>query len=105
FNERFILSLGSCDSCLVVDDELNVLPISGGKNTKPLPALDPSEEDNSSRKKELQSIKDKLQDTQPVGSLVTLAKTVDQAKALLTFVDAIAEKTLRSTVTLTAARE
>ena len=28
FNERFILSLGSCDSCLVVDDELNVLPIS-----------------------------------------------------------------------------
>ena len=31
FNERFILSLGSCESCLVVDDELNVLPISGGK--------------------------------------------------------------------------
>jgi hypothetical protein len=29
FNERFILSLGSCESCLVVDDELNVLPISG----------------------------------------------------------------------------
>jgi hypothetical protein len=26
FNERFILSLGSCDSCLVIDDELNVLP-------------------------------------------------------------------------------
>ena len=31
FNERFILSLGSCESCLVVDDELNVLPISGGQ--------------------------------------------------------------------------
>jgi N-acetyltransferase 10 len=49
-------------------------------------------------------MKEALQDTQPVGSLVTLARTVDQAKALLTFVDAIAEKTLRSTVTLTAAR-
>ena len=28
FNERFILSLGSCKTCLVVDDELNVLPLS-----------------------------------------------------------------------------
>ena len=28
FNERFILSLGGCDECLVLDDELNVLPIS-----------------------------------------------------------------------------
>ena len=33
-----------------------------------------------------------------------LTKTVDQAKAILTFIDAIAEKTLSSTVTLTAAR-
>ncbi|WEW58738.1 N-acetyltransferase 10 [Emydomyces testavorans] len=104
FNERFILSLGSCNSCLVVDDELNVLPISGGKDIKQLPPADSMEDSTSSTKKELQSIKDKLADTQPVGSLITLAKTVDQAKALLTFVDAIAEKTLRSTVTLTAAR-
>uniref|UniRef100_A0A915KZF8 RNA cytidine acetyltransferase n=1 Tax=Romanomermis culicivorax TaxID=13658 RepID=A0A915KZF8_ROMCU len=28
FNERFILSLASCKSCLVVDDQLNILPIS-----------------------------------------------------------------------------
>ena len=104
FNERFILSLGSCDSCLVVDDELNVLPISGGKNVKPLPPPDPEDEGTSKTKKELDGIKASLIDSQPVGSLVTLAKTVDQAKALLTFVDAIAEKTLRSTVTLTAAR-
>lgn len=27
FNERFILSLGSCKTCLVIDDELNILPI------------------------------------------------------------------------------
>jgi len=104
FNERFILSLGSCESCLVVDDEMNVLPISGGKNIKPLPPPDPDVQNTSAAKKELDEIKDSLADTQPVGSLVTLAKTVDQAKALLTFVDAIAEKTLRSTVTLTAAR-
>lgn len=104
FNERFILSLGSCESCLVIDDELNVLPISGGKSVKPLPPPDLEDEGKSKAKKELDGIKESLIDSQPVGSLVTLAKTVDQAKALLTFVDAIAEKTLRSTVTLTAAR-
>ncbi|TAQ84736.1 hypothetical protein B7494_g6936 [Chlorociboria aeruginascens] len=103
FNERFILSLGKCESCLVIDDEFNVLPISGGKNVKALPPLG-LDEPKSESQKELDSMKDSLQDTQPIGSLVTLAKTVDQAKALLTFVDAIAEKALRSTVTLTAAR-
>jgi N-acetyltransferase 10 len=103
FNERFILSFGSCDSCLVIDDELNVLPISGGKNVKALPPPNLDEPKTESQK-ELDSMKEELQDTQPVGSLITLAKTVDQAKALLTFLDAIAEKTLRSTVTLTAAR-
>ena len=104
FNERFILSLGSCESCLVVDDELNVLPISGGKTVKPLPPPDPENEGKSKAGKELDGIKQSLVDSQPVGSLITITKTVDQAKALLTFVDAIAEKTLRSTVTLTAAR-
>ncbi|KAM0799164.1 putative nucleolar ATPase Kre33 [Usnea florida] len=104
FNERFVLSLGSCDSCLFVDDELNVLPISGGKNVKPLPPADPEDEGNTKLRRELDSIKESLVDTQPVGSLIKIARTVDQAKALLTFVDAIAEKTLRSTVTLTAAR-
>lgn len=28
FNERFILSLTSCRSCAVLDDRLNVLPVS-----------------------------------------------------------------------------
>ncbi|KAL8932339.1 MAG: hypothetical protein Q9216_006878 [Gyalolechia sp. 2 TL-2023] len=104
FNERFVLSLGSCDACLFVDDELNVLPISGGKNVKPLPPPDPDDGGKTEAKKELDGIKESLVDSQPVGSLAQLAKTVDQAKALLTFVDAIAEKTLRSTVALTAAR-
>lgn len=103
FNERFILSLGSCQSCLVIDDELNVLPISGGKEVKALPPPD-LDQPKTAKQKELDDMKESLQDTQPVGSLVSLAKTVDQAKALLTFVDAIAEKTLRSTVALTAAR-
>lgn len=100
FNERFILSLGSCDDCLVLDDELNVLPISRGKDIEPL-------EDKPGETKqelELADLKQTLLDTKPVGELVKLAKTLDQAKAILTFVDAISEKTLSSTVALTAAR-
>ncbi|OAP63200.1 hypothetical protein AYL99_02427 [Fonsecaea erecta] len=104
FNERFILSLGNCESCLVVDDELNVLPISGGKNVQPLPPPTSESERVLPTQKELKEIKDSLAESRPVGPLISLAKTVDQAKALLTFVDAISEKTLRSTVTLTAAR-
>lgn len=103
FNERFILSLGSCDSCLVIDDEFNVLPISGGKDVNALPPPD-LDQPKSATQEELDNLKESLEDTKPVGSLVKLAKTVDQAKALLTFCDAISEKTLRNTVTLTAAR-
>lgn len=102
FNERFILSLGSCESCLVIDDEMNVLPISGGKNVI---EKEPEIEGTMSKsKQELEEMKEGLANTEPIGSLVELAKTVDQAKALVTFVEAISEKTLASTVTLTAGR-
>ncbi|KAG5338546.1 hypothetical protein C0989_007110 [Termitomyces sp. Mn162] len=100
FNERFILSLGSCDDCLVLDDELNVLPLSRGKDITPI-------EDSPGKSKietELKDLKATLEDTKPAGDLVKLAKTIDQAQAVLTFIDAIAEKTLSSTVTLTAGR-
>ena len=103
FNERFILSLGSCESCLVIDDEMNVLPISGGKNLVEKKALE-DDDGRSTAKRELGEVKESFSDTQPIGSLVQLARTTDQAKALLTFVEAIKEKTLASTVTLTAAR-
>lgn len=32
FNERFILSLSSCKTCLAIDDELNILPITSHIN-------------------------------------------------------------------------
>lgn len=74
FNERFVLSLGSCDSCLFVDDELNVLPISGGKNVKPLSPLDHEDARTIKAKKELDEIKESLADSQPVGSLCSSLK-------------------------------
>lgn len=102
FNERFLLSLGSCENCLVVDDELNVLPISGGKHVKPLPPKD--DDELTPNAKELKELKESLADVQPAGSLVALSKTINQAQAILTFIDVISEKTLRNTVTLTAGR-
>lgn len=39
FNERFLLSLVSCKACVVMDDELNILPISSHmKSITPVPA-------------------------------------------------------------------
>uniref|UniRef100_A0A8C0FUV3 RNA cytidine acetyltransferase n=1 Tax=Bubo bubo TaxID=30461 RepID=A0A8C0FUV3_BUBBB len=104
FNERFILSLASCKNCIVIDDQLNILPISSHvANITPVPPQ--SQEDSlQPQDLELKELKESLQDTQPVGVLVDGCKTLDQAKAVLKFIEAISEKTLRSTVALTAAR-
>uniref|UniRef100_A0A8C9WYA3 RNA cytidine acetyltransferase n=1 Tax=Sander lucioperca TaxID=283035 RepID=A0A8C9WYA3_SANLU len=104
FNERFILSLASCKNCVVIDDQLNILPISSHMaNITPVPPK--TQEDGlSPREQELKDLKESLQDTQPVGVLVDSCRTMDQAKGVLKFIEAISEKTLRSTVTLTAAR-
>ncbi|XP_078540380.1 RNA cytidine acetyltransferase isoform X2 [Lissotriton helveticus] len=104
FNERFILSLASCKNCIVIDDQLDILPISSSvANIKPVPPK--SQEDGlEPHVIELKELKESLQDTQPVGVLVDSCKTMDQAKAVLKFIEAISEKTLRSTVALTAAR-
>ncbi|XP_076249507.1 RNA cytidine acetyltransferase l(1)G0020 isoform X2 [Calliopsis andreniformis] len=100
FNERFLLSLASCKRCLVVDDQLNVLPLSSHNlKIEPVQKLTSSEEQS-----ELDTLKESLQDTQPISSLINCCKTIDQAKALLKFIECISEKTLRSTVSLTAAR-
>jgi N-acetyltransferase 10 len=63
-----------------------------------------TEEDDTPQVKELKSFQAEMADQVPLGPLVGVAKTADQAKAVVTFVEAIAEKTLRSTVALTAAR-
>ncbi|KAK7877527.1 hypothetical protein WMY93_031773 [Mugilogobius chulae] len=104
FNERFILSLASCKNCVVIDDQLNILPMSSHMaNIKPVPPK--TQEDGlAPHEQELKDLKESLQDTQPVGVLVDCCKTMDQAKAVLKFIEAISEKTLRSTVALTAAR-
>jgi N-acetyltransferase 10 len=82
FNERFILSLTECDSCLVLDDELNVLPISSKMDHIPTDLLTEGGDDSSSRPvgagmvedKALTDLKKSLADTPNVGSLVGLVR-------------------------------
>tara|TARA_B110000977_G_scaffold157272_1_gene200251 strand:+ start:1864 stop:4719 length:2856 start_codon:yes stop_codon:yes gene_type:complete len=101
FNERFILSLGHCPTCIMMDDELNILPISSHvRDIQPVGG----EISGLSDSKDLKDLKQSLQETEPAGPLVGCCKTLDQAKAVVTFLDAASEKTLRSTVALTAAR-
>ena len=62
------------------------------------------ESSKTSEQIELEVLKESLVDTQPVGSLVGCTRTLDQGKALLKFIEAISEKTLCSTVAMTASR-
>lgn len=102
FNERFLLSLASCRSCLVMDDELNILPIS--RASRSIVAVPKRDVDDTVDPPELKDIKESIKETEIVGDIVSKARTADQAKAILTFVKAVTEKKLRSTVALTASR-
>ncbi|XP_028755074.1 RNA cytidine acetyltransferase 1 [Neltuma alba] len=104
FNERFLLSLASCKACVVMDDELNILPISSHmKSITPVPSKEDSE-GLSESEQDLKNLKEQLNEDFPVGPLIRKCCTLDQGKAVITFLDAILDKTLRSTVALLAAR-
>eukprot|EP00913_Durusdinium_trenchii_P016654 g15654.t1 len=101
FNERLVLSLKDCPACLVVDDELNILPLSKhAKAVRPMEVdeeIQAGERPKTSNERELDELKETTADTQPIGPIVNVSKTLDQAKAVMSFVDAISEKTLNRT--------
>lgn len=104
FNERFLLSIASCKACVVTDDELNILQISSHiRLIKPVPALEDSE-GLSEAQRDLKNLKEQLHDDFPVGPLIRKCCTLDQGKAVIVFLDAVLDKTLRNTVALLAAR-
>ena len=71
-----------------MDDKWNILNITSGiLNIKAIPKPQISE-----HAEKLKEIKHQLADTQPIGTIVNLAKTFDQANALLKFVDLISGK-------------
>ncbi|KAK0078837.1 hypothetical protein PV325_002045 [Microctonus aethiopoides] len=100
FNERFFLSLSSCKRCLIVNDNLQVLPITlQNLHVKPV-TINSSTVENT----DLNIFKENCQDIKLISDLINCCKTIDQAKALQKFIETISEKKLNSTVSLTAAR-
>lgn len=100
FNERFLLSLTNCENFLCIDDEFNVLPLSSK-----IKKLKPSQ--NIRKNHEQQMLKDlqqELKDTEIIGNLLRCVITLDQAKAILTFIESIVDKNIKSLVSLTAGR-
>uniref|UniRef100_A0A0G4FX21 RNA cytidine acetyltransferase n=1 Tax=Chromera velia CCMP2878 TaxID=1169474 RepID=A0A0G4FX21_9ALVE len=114
FNERFILSLSNSPSCLVLDDELNILPLSHhAKSIRPvsMDREDAGEELEGTdgvfetpTGKQLRELKVSMKDSPPVGLILQKCVTLDQARSVMSFAEAISEKTLRQTVALTAGR-
>lgn len=93
FNERLILSWADCERCLLVNDDLTVLPLSS--KTANISTVDGNSSIQSHNNQLLEELKETLRDTPPAGPLVSLCKTHDQAKALVQFIDALAEKQLK----------
>jgi N-acetyltransferase 10 len=111
FNERMVLSLAGCPGCILMDDELNILPTSTHvRGIAPLEGGQGGGADGggatpaAAAAAELKDLAESLADTQPAGALVGRCRTLDQARAVVSFLDAASEKTLRATVALTAAR-
>ncbi|MCL7030653.1 hypothetical protein MKW94_023125, partial [Papaver nudicaule] len=78
FNERFLLSLGSCKACVFMDDELNILPISSHMRLiKPVSVTEDSE-GLSETQQDLKNLQEQLNDDFPVGPLIKKCKTLDQ---------------------------
>ena len=111
FNERMVLSLAGCPGCILMDDELNILPTS--THVRGIAPLEGGEGGGAAgggatpataAAAELKDLAESLADTQPAGALVGRCRTLDQARAVVSFLDAASEKTLRATVALTAAR-
>lgn len=69
-----MLSLGNCSRCLVVDDQLTVLPISS--QTLNISAV--SKGDVAENDQNLIDLKASLSETQPVSALLNCCKTLDQ---------------------------
>lgn len=101
FNERFLLSLPGCPNCLIVNDQLDVLPVTGmaARSIEPVKGTVAAQEE---RQSELERVKAAAGGDH--GKLVDCAKTVDQANVVKAMADLLQSQPLRTTISLTAGR-
>ncbi|KAL6587471.1 hypothetical protein OROMI_000449 [Orobanche minor] len=91
FIEPFLLSIALCKACIIIDDQMDVLPIS-------------SHIQSFRDRATVKNFKEQLHDSYPASSLMKKCSTLDQGNAVVQFLDAILEKTLCGTMALLAAR-
>ncbi|XP_045597663.1 RNA cytidine acetyltransferase [Procambarus clarkii] len=105
FNERFVLSLGWCKSCLILNDQLQIIPEVPSLCGPVQPVSPVLLDEAKASQVRLLDLQKSLEDgDKPLPQLVSCCKTVDQAKAILKMIDVITERSGRATVSVTAGR-
>lgn len=102
FNERFLLSLADCEHCLVLDDALDVIPLSSYSKDLMTRAnvVEPTENHAEWRR----SLDDEVADNAVLNALLKLSRTRDQADSVLQMSKLLLDKDLIYTLSLTAGR-
>ena len=108
--------MADCKTCIAIDDELNILPITQHikeiKEVK-VPGADKKDDNNelkfedlylTEEQKQLRDLKIQLKDSKPIGNLVARCRTLDQARSVMSMVDTISEKNLKTTLSISAGR-
>jgi N-acetyltransferase 10 len=103
FIERFLFSLNSCPTFIAVDDNLKIISTHFKKKKFTMLSYDFCKNSEYNKEAFFLLIKS-VNNLEPLSSLIQKTRTFDQARALLTFTEAISNKSLISTVILTAAR-
>ncbi|EKE41300.1 hypothetical protein ENUP19_0341G0080 [Entamoeba nuttalli] len=98
FNERFVLSLSDNKNSIVVSDELDVVPVF--EHTL---RIDPVEK-KVEIKEELENLRCAYEEVQYLNEIVKITTTADQAKCVVSLFDSLKEKTLNTTISITAGR-
>jgi len=101
---RISLLMPLNNRCVVIDDQLSILPLSSHVKNLSADSMEAKSNTIAQKEAKLAEIKEQLRGSQPTEALVSLCKTEDQVQALLQFIDAITDKKLNRTVSLTAAR-
>lgn len=86
-----------------MDDELNVLKTTSSYIDEIKP-VESGQIINKKAQEELETLKKDLNEKEVIGNLLQIAKTLDQAKVIMSLVDVLTEKNNKTTVSLTAAR-
>lgn len=106
FNERFLLSLSTCSNCLVVNDQLDVLPVTSlaAREIQPIQESSPTNQRSVDLEDYKMNLLKKHPDSVSAKLVSSVAKTMDQAIVVKELADILSSQPLRTTISLTAGR-